>query len=927
MPRRAKSAPAGPKAGAYEHATEHPVRPDVGIEPEFQRNQKKRKPPATYRFDPSLDPQLSWDAQAQRDQAEALLASIRDLADQARSQAAPPADREAALARIRTAAEELQALSGPFLNWTGKAERREIEVPTVPLFVHERLSTRAVLESIRGMKRSKVEQISLFGDPGLDIQDRVLKAYEHQGPWTNRLILGDSLQVMNSLLHYEGLGGKVQMIYMDPPYGVKFNSNFQPFVRKREVRHNDDRDLTREPEMVQAYRDTWELGLHSYLTYLRDRLLLARELLHPSGSVFVQISDDNEHHVRELLDEVFGSGNAVAVITFAKTSGATSELLPVTTDYLLWYAKDRERVKFRQVYLDKTPGGEGGSAYIRVELPDGTRRTMKAAEQADPSLLPAGSRIYTLDNLTSQSIGREKGEGAASWFPVDLDGKTFRPTMQSRWKTNEAGMERLKAGRRLEATSGGGLRYVRFVDDFPVYPLGNNWSDTGIAGFASDKLYVVETNTKVVQRCLLMTTDPGDLILDPTSGSGTTAYVAEHWGRRWITIDVSRVPLALARQRLLTATFPWYELKEPHRGPGGGFVYQRRQNRQGREIGGLVPHVTLKSIAQAEEPEMEVLVDRPEVDTGIVRVTGPFTVEAVIPAAVSAQQATTSLDNDHVDSRPDEGDSRERLLEALRRSPVLRLPKGESVTFRRVRPSSKGLELHAEAEIGPEDNSEFVAFAFGPSHAPVTESRVMQAAREANLRGYAALYVVGFAIEDSASRLINDEQSILPLPVRYVSASMDLQMGDLLKDSRASEVFAAIGSPEVRLVRLKQTGGPEPRYRVELLGVDVFDPAAGDGDPCDHRPGDDVPCWMLDTDYDGMTFRASQVFFPRTEAWNHLQKALRGTYQEGVWQHLAGAVSEPFPASDRGKIAVKVIDDRGNELLVSRSLAEAEAEA
>ncbi len=327
--------------------------------------------------------------------------------------------------RLRGAADELAAMSKAFLNWSGKDGGPQLSVPTLPLFVHERLSTQAVLESVRGMKRTKVQALSLFADEGLDIDDRIFGAYEHAAPWTNRLILRDSLAVMNSLLEYEGLGGKVQMIYIDPPYGVKFGSNFQPFVRKREVKHGDDGDLTREPEMVQAYRDTWELGLHSYLTYMRDRLTVGRELLHPIGSIFVQISDENLHQVREVLDEVFGAANAIGIITFAKTSGATSELMPAVTDYLLWYAKDHERVKYQQLYLDKTPGAEGGSAYTRAELPDGTRRPMTAAEQADPTGLPSGSRIYTLDNLTSQSMGREKGEGAASWFPVELDGKTF----------------------------------------------------------------------------------------------------------------------------------------------------------------------------------------------------------------------------------------------------------------------------------------------------------------------------------------------------------------------------------------------------------------------------------------------------------------------------------------------------------------------
>jgi adenine-specific DNA-methyltransferase len=511
------------------------MRPEVGTSGQF----KKQKPPKTYRYDSSLSPALDWDGQnVAREQGESL---IRELLE---------ADT---LDRAREAAENLKALSRPFLNWAGKAERLSFDVPTLPLFIHERLATQAIIETLKGHKRDKqMSLFELFGDPEHPIADQVLRAYEHKDKWVNRLILGDSLVVMNSLVHYENLGGQVQMIYMDPPYGVKFGSNFQPFVRKRDVKHNDDDDMTREPETVQAYRDTWELGLHSYLTYLRDRLLLCRELLSLQGSIFVQISDENVHHVRELMDEVFGPGNFCCVITFAKTTGATTDLLPPTTDFLLWYAKNREDVKYSQLYLEKMFGAEGTTAYNRVALPGGERRSLTAKERDDVSLLPAGSRIYRIDNLTSQ---RPPGD-----FPVEFEGKIYRPK-RGYWKTGPEGMERLKIQGRLEATEGG-LYYVRYLDDFPVFQLSNSWADTSIAGFASDKLYVVQTSPKVVQRCVLMTTEPGDLVLDPTCGSGTTAYVAEQWGRRWVTIDVSRVPLALARQRLLTATFPWYELQD-----------------------------------------------------------------------------------------------------------------------------------------------------------------------------------------------------------------------------------------------------------------------------------------------------------------------------------------------------------------------------
>jgi len=397
MPRRTIRSKTGKTAKAYDHKeAEAVLRPDIGIQAQF----KKKKEPAKYRYDRSLDPQLSWDINADREHAEALIEKVRSAKS---------------VEDARAAADELKRLSSPFLNWAGKAERNSLNVPTLPLFVHERLSTQAILKSVQTHK----QQLDLFADTKLDLAERVLRAYEHKSPWVNRLILGDSLIVMNSLLKYESLGGQVQCIYIDPPYGVRFGSNFQPFIRKRDVRHNDDVDLTREPEMVQAYRDTWEIGLHSYLTYLRDRFLLCRELLAPSGSIFVQISDENLHHVRELLDEIFGAKNFVSVITFAKTTSATSELLSSTSDYLLWYARDIERLKYRQLYLQKTFGGEGASAYTRVQLPDGTRRVLTPAEKQDLSMLPRGSRIYRIDNLTSQ---RPPGD-----FPVEWKGKIYRP--------------------------------------------------------------------------------------------------------------------------------------------------------------------------------------------------------------------------------------------------------------------------------------------------------------------------------------------------------------------------------------------------------------------------------------------------------------------------------------------------------------------
>jgi adenine-specific DNA-methyltransferase len=570
-------------------------------------------------------------------------------------------DAAAHVKAAQKAVSELKAMSKPFLNWSGKAERLSFDVPTLPLFIHERLSTKAILETLKGHKRDKqTDMFDLFGDPQHSITDQVLRAYEHKDKWVNRMILGDSLVVMNSLLHYEGLGGQVQMIYLDPPYGVKFGSNFQPFVRKRDVTHNDDEDMTREPEMVQAYRDTWELGVHTYLTYLRDRLILARDLLNSRGSIFVQISDQNLHHVREVMDEVFGSKNFSAVISYSKTTSTTGDDLSVVNDYILWYFRDAERDPFvRMLYKTKKPGEAGGTGYTKVLLPDGSIEPLSAYEEEG---LPSGARICTTDNLTSS---KPPGD-----FPIEFAGKTWRPT-KGYWKTGTEGMQRLIAANRLYAGRTT-LGYLRLLDDFPAFEVNNIWTDTvGQNQFGpGGKIYAVQTANIAVQRCMLMATQPGDLVLDPTCGSGTTAYVAEQWGRRWITIDTSRVPLALARQRLLTATFAWYELRDPSRGPAGGFVYQRRQNKKGDEVGGIVPHVKLETIANNEQPQEEVLVDRPEQDAKITRVTGPFCVEATIPTPQDWEEAGTSSDSGW---KAADGSFVDRMVEILRKTPVLRL--------------------------------------------------------------------------------------------------------------------------------------------------------------------------------------------------------------------------------------------------------------
>ncbi|HEX8877605.1 MAG TPA: site-specific DNA-methyltransferase [Phycisphaerales bacterium] len=515
-------------------------------------------PKAQYAYNPHLPPVLRFDQHGKPDALQELLAKARR---------SPLTDDEA-----RTLAEALR-IQEPWLEWTGKREKPGFAVDPVALHIHERISAQAILKVAARQDASKF----LFADPEQEYHEAV-QFYRHDVDWANRLILGDSLQVMSSLARREDLAGKVQMIYMDPPYGIKFASNFQPEVGKRDVKDKQE-DLTREPEMVRAYRDTWHLGIHSYLSYLRDRLVVARELLADTGSIFVQISDENVHRVRALMDEVFGSSNFCGEIAYVKTSGLTKTFLPDQFDILLWYARDIERAKYHPVFFEKSADQGTATNYGWIELPDGRRRGM-TREEKDTRDLPDGATVYKADNITSSPN---------PVVPFVYDGRQYG----QRWKTNLAGLQRLGQADRLHKAENS-LQYVRRIDDFPAIPVTKMWSDTATGNFTDEKLYVVQSGTKAVARCVLMTTDPGDLVLDPTCGSGTTAFVAEQWGRRWITIDTSRVAVAVARQRLLTAKFEQYKTKatrKDSRGldvpdPSSGFHYK------------TVPHITLKSIAQ-----------------------------------------------------------------------------------------------------------------------------------------------------------------------------------------------------------------------------------------------------------------------------------------------------------------------------------------
>lgn len=884
----------------YKHGKEAVQRPDVGVEAQFSN----KKQPKTYRHDSSLAPELVWDESGERDFAEWLLNLIAAATERGDGKQFSKSETWAGTGETFTSVAQcvsrLQSLTKPFLNWTGKAERQQVTVPTLPLFVHERHSTQAILDTLKAHK-ARGTNLDLFGDLDLDVADK-LDAYQHKGPWTNRLILGDSLQVMNSLLEYEGMGGQVQMIYFDPPYGVKFGSNFQPFVRKNRVTHGSDDEMIREPEMVKAYRDTWELGLHSYLTYLRDRVTLARELLTDTGSIFVQISDDNVHHVREVLDEVF-PGGFVSQISFQTTSGFDSTTLPTVGDFLLWYSKDKAAVRYNKVFAPQPPElGKGNAKWLL--FPDGTYRGVTAPEIRGDVPIPEGVRLYNPGDIQSQGAASEPQ-------PFEYQGKTYRPGGNSHWKANyPVGMQRLADAGRIHVAKNS-IRYRRFSDDFPFQQIGNIWTDTITGNFTDDKVYVVQTGTKVVERCIQMTTDPGDLVLDITCGSGTTAYVAEQWGRRWITTDTSRVPIALARQRLLTSTFPWYRLKEPAKGPTGGFVYERKRNKKGEEVGGLVPRITLRSIANEDEPKAEVLVDRAEVSDKITRVCGPFTVEATIQAAMSFDEedgATAAAPDVSANPRS----YLDRMIEVLRQSKTLSLPGNVALELATVSPLADMDYLHAEG-IARNGSEKRIAIVFGPEDGAIGSEYVFNAHTEALQQGYQQLFLFGFAIQAKAREMLEK----LKLPTIYVAVTPDVVMSDLLKTSKSSEIFSITGLPEAVVEPAGKREDGTPLHRVVIKGLDIFRP---DTMETEAIAAENLPCWMLDTNYNGMAFLASQVFFPKTSAWDNLQKSLKGQFADSVWEHLAGTVSEPFVAGDKRRIAVKAIDERGNELMVVKTI-------
>ncbi len=869
----------------------------------------------------------------------------------------------------------------PQLVWKGKdaQDQADLSLPVLPLYIQEKIQPLAIIEDIRRMSQEKTpsEQPGLFEDFDGIAFDQQIDFYRHSANWSNRMILGDSLYVMTSLAEKEGLKGTVQMIYLDPPYGIKFGSNWQVSTRKRDVKDGKAEDLTRQPEQIKAFRDTWELGIHSYLSYLRDRFVVARELLTESGSIFVQIGDENVHLVRCLLDEVFGSKNFVSLIPFITTSSQTSKLLSTVCDFILWYSKSKEYVMYNQLFTEKELGGEGSLKYNKVLLEDGRKFSLKEALQKYNGQLPKGAKIYRLDTLTSQS------GGINSDFEVDFQDKKFRPR-SGYWKTNLAGFQKLIQKNRIDI-EGASLAYVRFLDDFPAYPLANVWTDFASVQSRTDpKVYVVQTSNKTIQRCLLMTTDPGDLVLDPTCGSGTTAFVAEQWGRRWITVDTSRVALALARTRLMAAKYPYYLLSDSPEGvkkqaeiegkaPSDhsitnnikkGFVYKQ------------VPHITLKAIANnpeideihdkwekkleplrkklnaalkqsyqeweipAEAPsdwsdtarqlhkdwqtfrqkrreemdasiarhsDTEKLYDQPYEDSKRIRVAGPFTVESLSPHRILSPDQPAPASEKDARQSAEAGQFETMILDNLRKAGVQNTVKNERLMFDSLTPFA-GTYIHAVGEYKEKNGTvRRVAVSIGHEHGTVAPEQVKEAVKEAvRGLGFDLLIVCGFAFDPHVSEEVKRYGQLTVLPTRM---NPDLSMGDeLLKKTGAGNLFMVFGEPDIDIRRTS-----DGQIIVAIKGLDIYDPTTGQ---IRSNSTDDIACWFIDTAYNEESFFVRHAYFTGADKpYENLKRALQAEIDKDAWESLYATESRAFDPPDTGKIAVKLINHYGDEVL------------
>ena len=805
----------------------------------------------------------------------------------------------------------------PELYWLHKYgpddRQHRLDVDIRSLYRHEHVEPEALIARLYRLRAREDRQNELFvnelhGNPlALDELDKPASYYRRHDTWRNRLIQGDSLLVMTSLLEREGMAGAVQCIYIDPPYGIKYGSNWQMRLNDRNVKDGADENLSGEPEVIKAFRDTWELGIHSYLSYLRDRLLVARELLSASGSCFVQISDENVHLVRCLMDEVFGSENFVSLIAYKKTTSASGALLATVYDYIVWYARDKGSLKYRALYSEKVAGEAGASQYTWVEYQDGSRANLGSrAFEAD---LPEGARRFAHDNITSQ---RPAQGGDLREFI--FEGKRYQPG-KGTFKTDYGGLSKLASQRRLMGL-GSTLRFVRYLDDFPCFPITNVWDDTVTSGFSDAKLYVVQTHPTAVARCILMTTDPGDLVLDPTCGSGTTARVAEQWGRRWITSDTSRIALNIAKTRLMMATYPWYKLADARSEDiRHGFVYK------------TVPHVTLKSIANAEPPDTETLYDQPEVDKKKLRVAGPFTVETLQSFEPLAPEAIAAANVAH------DGVQRftERVFEHLKHAGIKNGLKNETAVFNRVDAISGTIEdagaLHAEGWYGSAGGERKAYFHIGPQFGTVSRKAVNDAILACRRRADADwLVILGFGFESDV-----DNRSVTlkvgSFEVTKVRMHDDLMQDGLIKKDKKAASFVTIGEPDIGRVDIALADGC-PGVVLEIRGLDLYDPIADEVKP---RNAADIAYWMVDDDYDGANFVARQVFFcggdrdefdkfkaglsklSQDSTRARAERTLRIEIDDEAFERVYGLRSHPIAAVRGRRVAVRVISQFGEE--------------
>ena len=785
-----------------------------------------------------------------------------------------------------------------WLNKYGNDIREEtLRVDIRSLYRHEHVSPEMLIKNLYRFREADPDQLSLMsefnGMVKVEEAEKPGSYYKHQDEWRNRMILGDSLLVMNSLLEREGMAGKVQMVYIDPPYGIRYNSNWQMKLNSRAVGEKDE-DISGEPEVIKAYRDTWIDGIHTYLSYLRDRLLVVKELLTQSGSCFVQISDENVHLVRNIMDEVFGSENFCRVIAVQKTSGQASKILASTIDFVLWYAKDIDLVssKYHQLYEDRRIGDTSLDRYDMLLLLDGTTRRM-TIEEIRTGKIPAGSKRYQLAALYSD------GE-TTSASDFIFDSQNYRPRPGTHWKTTVDGLKRLAKLNRIEKM-GNVIRYRRFSEDFPVIPLTDRWESVMLG---TEKQFVVQTAPVVIERCIQMTTDPGDLVLDPTCGSGTTAYLAEQWARRWITTDTSRIALNIAKQRVITAVYPHYQLyDEQNKDLRHGFVYKK------------VPHIKLEDLANNETSKEETLYDKPEIDNKKLRVAGPFTVETL--------QSLNPLSLNEIDQAADTGDNFiPKVYDHLKSAGVKTGVKQEMAVFTRIEPLTSSY-LHAEG-FYPSSKGERKAFIhIGPKFGTVSKLAVNEAIKECRQRGDADwLLILGFSFESDIANQ-NVPTNFGSFEVSKIRMHDDLMQEGLLKKDKKAASFVTIAEPEIELRKKGKS------VQVEICGLDIYDPIKGE---VKSRDIHDIAYWMLDDNYDGSNFIVAQAFFcggdkDEFDDWKKgltrlalsktkkkVESTLKMEIDDEAFERLYGHISHPIEVKKKGqKIAVRVISQFGEE--------------